>query len=559
MVRRMARRPGWPCAVLLVTGVIALMLGGLALYARHAVLDARAFADRATGDAAPGRGPRRDRRRGSPTREIEPTPGAGRRAGPCSRPRSPTSSTSPRFRGEFHAGAHGAAPRAVRRRLASRDARWRCPAPARELRAAVAARSPAAARDAPARRTRSSSRSAAAGSRARCVDAAPRRARLSALRRSALLAGLVLLVAAALARADAAARAAPRGARARARGRRDRRGDLDRPRRGALDLRHVRTATRSWARSGARSWPTCGCGALVAGAVGRDRRGGLRAGRAAARGGGCSTARHGARAAAPRGWRAPAALVLLAVLLLWMPEVPLDLALVAAAGLLVFSGAGRGRPLGPAVINPIDRLQRPRAAVDHPGMDSPDVSSASPWPTSARSPGASSAGCSSSARSSRRCCRCCRAPTGKVLTPTLPIGDRGVRLGRRRAARQVDWRDAPGWVIHVSTVLGALSIAVATHDTGGADSPARLLMMLVLVFAAYFFPAREAWPYLALVLALHELPLAYDDDRAQHRAARRAADRRPLLLAAGLPADHRQARDDRRCGRAPTSSRARTR
>jgi diguanylate cyclase (GGDEF)-like protein len=33
----------------------------------------------------------------------------------------------------------------------------------------------------------------------------------------------------------------------------------------------------------------------------------------------------------------------------------------------------------------------------------------------------------------------------------------------------------------------------------------------VLVFAAYFFPAREAWPYLALVLALHELPLAYDD------------------------------------------------
>jgi hypothetical protein len=32
-------------------------------------------------------------------------------------------------------------------------------------------------------------------------------------------------------------------------------------------------------------------------------------------------------------------LVLLAVLLLWMPEVPLDLPLVVAAGLLVFSGA----------------------------------------------------------------------------------------------------------------------------------------------------------------------------------------------------------------------------
>ena len=34
-----------------------------------------------------------------------------------------------------------------------------------------------------------------------------------------------------------------------------------------------------------------------------------------------------------------AGLVLLAVLLLWMPEVPLDLAVVVAAGLLVFSGA----------------------------------------------------------------------------------------------------------------------------------------------------------------------------------------------------------------------------
>ena len=34
-----------------------------------------------------------------------------------------------------------------------------------------------------------------------------------------------------------------------------------------------------------------------------------------------------------------AGLVLLAALLLWMPEVPLDLAVVVAAGLLVFTGA----------------------------------------------------------------------------------------------------------------------------------------------------------------------------------------------------------------------------
>ena len=46
---------------------------------------------------------------------------------------------------------------------------------------------------------------------------------------------------------------------------------------------------------------------------------------------------------APRGSGARLAraggLVVLAVLLLWMPEVPLDLALVTVAGLLVFSGA----------------------------------------------------------------------------------------------------------------------------------------------------------------------------------------------------------------------------
>jgi diguanylate cyclase (GGDEF)-like protein len=100
---------------------------------------------------------------------------------------------------------------------------------------------------------------------------------------------------------------------------------------------------------------------------------------------------------------------------------------------------------------------------------------------------------------------------GAVLTPTLPIGI-GAFVWGWLAVKRIDWRRTPGLVIHLSTVLGALSVAVATHDTGGADSPARLLVMLVLVFACYFFPAREAWPYLLLVLALQELPLAYDSE-----------------------------------------------
>ena len=51
----MVGKPAWPCAVLLAAGVIALLVGGLALYARHAVLDTEAFAARATGTLAAGR------------------------------------------------------------------------------------------------------------------------------------------------------------------------------------------------------------------------------------------------------------------------------------------------------------------------------------------------------------------------------------------------------------------------------------------------------------------------------------------------------------------------
>jgi diguanylate cyclase (GGDEF)-like protein len=100
---------------------------------------------------------------------------------------------------------------------------------------------------------------------------------------------------------------------------------------------------------------------------------------------------------------------------------------------------------------------------------------------------------------------------GKVFTPTLPIGV-GAFVWGVAALRRFDWTHAGGWIIHASTFGGALAAAVATHDTGGAHSPARFLLMLVLVFAAYFFPSREAWPYLGVVLVLHALPFAYDGE-----------------------------------------------
>ncbi len=115
---------------------------------------------------------------------------------------------------------------------------------------------------------------------------------------------------------------------------------------------------------------------------------------------------------------------------------------------------------------------------------------------------------------------------GKVLTPTLAIGVAAFVWGIV-ALRRFDWVRAPGWVIHVSVTSGALAAAVATHDTGGAKSPGRFLLMLVLVFSAYFFPAREAWPYLGLVLVMHALPLFYDADAAvEAELHRRTPDRR---------------------------------
>ena len=72
--------------------------------------------------------------------------------------------------------------------------------------------------------------------------------------------------------------------------------------------------------------------------------------------------RSAARVMAPHGSAARLAraggLVVLAVLLLWMPEVPLDLALVTRRGPAGLQRRGRGRPIGPTVINPMRGCNR---------------------------------------------------------------------------------------------------------------------------------------------------------------------------------------------------------
>src|SRR3954465_9064664 len=149
MVLRMARRPGWPCAVLLITGVIALMLGALALYGRHAVLDRDAFAGRATGalhqDEVVNEGAARIAQR-----EIDATPALAARR-PVLEAAVGDVVSDPRFAGEFHSGVltlHDelfdergmiASVNGVRTPAGVAETAFPLPGAGRDLRAAVAA------------------------------------------------------------------------------------------------------------------------------------------------------------------------------------------------------------------------------------------------------------------------------------------------------------------------------------------------------------------------------------------------------------------------------------
>jgi diguanylate cyclase (GGDEF)-like protein len=77
----------------------------------------------------------------------------------------------------------------------------------------------------------------------------------------------------------------------------------------------------------------------------------------------------------------------------------------------------------------------------------------------------------------------------------------------------IDWREAPGWLIHVAHSAALALIAVAVASTGGASSPAWVYLLLPAVFAAYFYRPGLAIAYIASCVAVQLLPVLYD-----HRA-----------------------------------------
>jgi diguanylate cyclase (GGDEF)-like protein len=74
----------------------------------------------------------------------------------------------------------------------------------------------------------------------------------------------------------------------------------------------------------------------------------------------------------------------------------------------------------------------------------------------------------------------------------------------------IPWeRDLP-LVSHFSTFMGFPATAIVVAATGGARSPAVFYLLFIVVYCAYFYRPKEAWPYLLGCVAVHGLPLLYD-------------------------------------------------
>jgi diguanylate cyclase (GGDEF)-like protein len=74
----------------------------------------------------------------------------------------------------------------------------------------------------------------------------------------------------------------------------------------------------------------------------------------------------------------------------------------------------------------------------------------------------------------------------------------------------IRWEESQPLISHFSTFMGFPATAIVVAATGGAESPAVFYLLFIVVYVAYFYRPKEAWPYLVGCVAVHALPLAYD-------------------------------------------------
>jgi diguanylate cyclase (GGDEF)-like protein/putative nucleotidyltransferase with HDIG domain len=92
----------------------------------------------------------------------------------------------------------------------------------------------------------------------------------------------------------------------------------------------------------------------------------------------------------------------------------------------------------------------------------------------------------------------------------------GIAVGWGLAALTVvPWDRAPAAVSHLSTLGGFVLVAILASGTGGGTSPAQHFLIFIVVYAAFFYPVREAIPYLIGSALVWALPAAYTPQAAE--------------------------------------------
>jgi diguanylate cyclase (GGDEF)-like protein len=84
----------------------------------------------------------------------------------------------------------------------------------------------------------------------------------------------------------------------------------------------------------------------------------------------------------------------------------------------------------------------------------------------------------------------------------------------------VPWERAPRGVFHLSTVLLMVAIAGLQPLTGAETSPAHEFLWLVIVYAAFFYPALPAVGYWIACSVAHAIPLLYAAGAVEGNLAR---------------------------------------
>jgi diguanylate cyclase (GGDEF)-like protein len=84
----------------------------------------------------------------------------------------------------------------------------------------------------------------------------------------------------------------------------------------------------------------------------------------------------------------------------------------------------------------------------------------------------------------------------------------------------VGWARSPRRLSHLSTILALGIVAGLTRLTGGADSPALTYLWFIVVYAAFFYPPRQALAYWVACGVVHALPLLYDGHAVEGNLAR---------------------------------------